>query len=68
MYDPRSLKADEFISDEEVLKTIEYAEQNRTNTELIGKILTYGQFLEVVSPLDLRNKVENIIKETLRLY
>ena len=39
MYDPRSLKAEEFISDEEVLKTIEYAEQNRNNTELIGKIL-----------------------------
>ena len=39
MYDPRSLKAEEFISDEEVLKTIEYAEQNRNNTELIGQIL-----------------------------
>ena len=38
------------------------------NNELIGKILTYGQFLEVVSPTVLRDKVKNIINETLRLY
>ena len=29
MYDPKSLKAEEFISHEEILDTLEYAEQNK---------------------------------------
>ncbi len=39
MYDPKSLKAQEFISDEEIRKTLEYAEQNKNNIELIDEIL-----------------------------
>ena len=38
-YDPKSLKAEEFINDEEILATIEYAEQNKHNIELIDSIL-----------------------------
>ncbi len=38
-YNPKSLKAEEFISDEEILKTIEYAEENKNNFELIDEIL-----------------------------
>ncbi len=38
-YNPKSLKAEEFISDEEILATLEYAEQNKHNAELIDKIL-----------------------------
>ncbi len=38
-YNPKSLKAEEFISDEEILATLEYAEQNKHNTELIDEIL-----------------------------
>ncbi len=38
-YNPKSLKAEEFISDEEILETLEYAEQNKHNKELIEEIL-----------------------------
>ncbi len=38
-YNPKSLKAEEFINDEEILKTIEYAENNKNNVELIDSIL-----------------------------
>lgn len=36
---PKSLNADEFINDEEILETLEYAEKNKNNTELIDEIL-----------------------------
>ncbi len=39
MYDPKSLKAEEFINHEEILATLEYAEKNKNNRELIEKIL-----------------------------
>ncbi len=39
MYDPKSLKAEEFIDHEEILATLEYAEQNKNNRELIEEIL-----------------------------
>ncbi len=38
-YNPKSLKAEEFISDEEILATLQYAEQNKHNKELIEEIL-----------------------------
>ena len=39
IYNPKSLKAEEFINDGEILKTLEYAEANKNNVELIDKIL-----------------------------
>lgn len=39
MYNPKSSKAEEFISDEEVLSTLEYAEKNKNNAELIDSII-----------------------------
>ena len=39
IYNPKSLKAEEFINDKEILDTLEYAEQNKNNIELIDKIL-----------------------------
>ncbi|MBQ8014551.1 MAG: [Clostridia bacterium] len=38
-YNPKSLKAEEFINDGEILATLEYAEQNKNNVELIDSIL-----------------------------
>ncbi|MBQ7717680.1 MAG: [Clostridia bacterium] len=38
-YNPLSLKAEEFINDEEICATLEYAEQNKNNVELIDQIL-----------------------------
>ena len=39
IYDPKSLKAEEFINDGEILDTIAYAEANKHNAALIEEIL-----------------------------
>lgn len=38
-YNPRSLKAEEFINDEEILETLRYAEENKHNIALIDSLL-----------------------------
>ena len=38
-YNPKSLKAEEFINDGEIRATLEYAEQNKNNVALIDEIL-----------------------------
>ncbi|MDR1873038.1 MAG: [FeFe] hydrogenase H-cluster radical SAM maturase HydG [Deltaproteobacteria bacterium] len=40
MYDPKSLKAGEFINHEEILDTLAFAEKNRNNIPFIRDILT----------------------------
>ncbi len=39
IYNPKSLKAEEFINHEEILSTLEYAEANKNNVALIDEIL-----------------------------
>ena len=39
MYNPKSLKAEEFICHEEVEDTLAYAEANKENIELIDSII-----------------------------
>ena len=39
MYDAKSLKAEEFISDEEIMDTLAYADKNKDNVSLINQIL-----------------------------
>ena len=39
MYNPKSHDADEFISHEEILETLDYAEKNKDNVKLIDEIL-----------------------------
>ncbi len=38
-YNPKSLKAEEFINHEEIIETLEYAEKNKNNITLIDEIL-----------------------------
>ncbi len=38
-YDPKSLKAEEFINDEEIQATLAYADENKDNLELVDQIL-----------------------------
>ena len=38
-YNPKSLNAEEFINNEEILATLEYAENNKNNLELIDAII-----------------------------
>ena len=39
MYNPKSPKAEEFICHEEILDTLDYAEKNKNNLELIDEII-----------------------------
>lgn len=39
VYNPKSLKAEEFINHEEILETIRYAEENKQKEELIDRLL-----------------------------
>lgn len=39
MYNPKSLKAEEFIDHQEILDTLEYADANKNNVALIDEIL-----------------------------
>ena len=38
-YDMRSMKAEEFINDEEILDTVRYAEEHKNDIKLIDEIL-----------------------------
>ena len=50
MYNVKSKKAEEFISHEEVLDTLKYADENKTNTALIDEILKINIEKTVFSP------------------
>ena len=39
MYDKKSLKAEEFINHDEILRTLDYAEKNKNNIDLINGLL-----------------------------
>ena len=39
MYDPKSLKAEEFIDDGEILESLKYADENKSNAKVIDEIL-----------------------------
>lgn len=49
MYNPKSLKAEEFISNEEILNTLEYAEKNKHNAELIDNIIKKAELRKGLS-------------------
>ena len=46
IYNPASLKAEEFINDEEIKATLAYAEENKNNIELIDRILAKARPLK----------------------
>lgn len=43
IYNPASGRAEEFINDQEILDTIEYAQKNKNNLELMHKVLEKGK-------------------------
>lgn len=70
MYNPKSSKAEEFISNEEILATLEYAKTNKSNVELIDKILKKAKEMKglshreaaVLLDCDIPEKTEEIFK------
>ena len=74
MYNKKSQKAEEFISNEEVLATIEYAENNRNNSNLISNILEKAKLqkglthreaslLLACTDFDVNNKIFELAKQ-----
>ena len=49
MYDPKSLKAEEFISDEEIKSTLAYAEEHKNDLKLIDSIIEKAKQLKGLS-------------------
>ncbi|MBQ7793433.1 MAG: [Clostridia bacterium] len=52
MYDVKSGKAEEFISDSEILDTLAYAEKNKSNRTLIESIIERARELKGLSHRD----------------
>ncbi len=63
MYNPKSPKAEEFISHEEVLETLEYAKQNKSNVELIDQIITKAKLRKGLTHKEAAVLLECDIKE-----
>ena len=52
MYNVMSPKAEEFISDEEIRDCLDYAQKNKSNRELIEKVLERGVQTENVGKME----------------
>ena len=70
MYNPHSKIAEEFISNDEVLETLEYAKANKNNVELIEKIIEKAKQMKglshreaaVLLDCDIKEKNDEIFK------
>ena len=71
MYNPKSMKAEEFISHEEVLDTLKYAEENKANEEVIDRIIEKARLRKGLSHREasvlLACEIEEKNKEVLQL-
>lgn len=52
MYNPKSLKAEEFINHQEILQTLEYADKNKDNIELIDSIIKKAKLRKGLSHME----------------
>jgi 2-iminoacetate synthase len=70
MYNPKSLKAEEFIDDNEIQETLAYAEKNKSNVKLIDEIIEKAKLRKglphreaaVLLACDIKEKNEEINK------
>ncbi len=75
MYDLKSKKAEEFISHEEILDTLEYAKANKNNRELIDSILKKAEEMKGIShreasvllECDLEDEVQKIYSLAIKI-
>lgn len=63
MYNPKSKTAEEFIDDEEILETLEYAKKNKSNKELIESIIEQAKSCKGLSHRDAAVLLECDIEE-----
>ena len=67
-YDPKSLKAEEFINHEEIEETLRYAEENKHNAELIDSILEKAKLRKGLSHREAEVLLDCDIPERTRKY
>jgi len=71
MYNPKSLCADEFIDHQEILDTLQYADENKDNIELVNNILEKAAKLKGLSHREcsvlLACESAEVLKEIYRL-
>jgi 2-iminoacetate synthase len=75
MYDVKSKKAEEFISHEEILDTLEYAKANKNNRELIDRILRKAEQMQgidhreasVLLECDLEDEIQKIYELAIKI-
>ena len=48
-YNPKSMKAEEFINNEEILECLDYARKNKDNMELVYEILEKAKLAKGIS-------------------
>ena len=68
MYDLKSKKAEEFISHEEILETLEYAKANKNNKELIDSIIRKAENLKGLSHREAALLLECDMEEEIQEY
>ena len=68
MYDLKSKKAEEFISHEEILETLEYAKANKNNKELIDSIIRKAENLKGLSHREAALLLECDMEEESKEY
>lgn len=63
MYNPKSVKAEEFINNEEILSTLDYAKENKNNKELINSIIEKARLCKGISHREAAVLLECDLKE-----
>ncbi len=76
MYDPKSMKAEEFISHGEITETLKYADEHKTDAELIDKIIAKAKLRKglthreasvlLACELEDKNKEVNALAEQIK--
>ncbi|MDF2472703.1 MAG: hydG [Anaerocolumna sp.] len=69
MYDVKSKKAEEFINHEEILATIQYAKENKSNRELIDRIIEKAKEMKGITHREAAVLLEcDLEEESQKMY
>lgn len=67
-YDPKSRNAEEFINHEEILETLDYAEANKHNAELIDALIEKAKLRKGLSHREASVLLACDIKEKMKKF
>ena len=67
MYNPKSHKAEEFICHQEILDTLEYAQKNKNNIEVVDKILEKARLKKGLNHREAGRKFMHLLEKLNRI-